>query len=68
MATLMPPFTGKDFPSLYRKIKSGVYAPISSTKYSKELAAFLKKMIVLNPKQRLTASELLKITKFSSLK
>ena len=44
MATLQPPFVGKDFAGLYNKIKTGVYAPISPIKYSKELAAFLKKM------------------------
>ena len=68
MATLNPPFIGKDFKALYSKIKTGVYAPISPIKYSQELASFVKKMIVLNPKQRLPASKLLAITKFSSLK
>ena len=68
MATLQPPFVGKDFAGLYNKIKTGVYAPISPIKYSKELAAFLKKMIVLSPRQRCTAEQLLHIAKFEDLK
>ena len=68
MATLQPPFTGKDFAGLYNKIKTGIYPHISPIKYSKELAAFVKKMIVLNPKHRLSASALLSLAKFSNLK
>lgn len=60
LCALRPPFLGNDLPGLKRSILSGRYPPIS-TKYSSELQKVIGQMLNLNPRQRPTAGDFLKL-------
>ena len=58
LCTLNLPFEGNNAKEIAMKILEGKYEPIGS-KYSNDFNILISKMLVLNPKKRATASELL---------
>ena len=58
MATLHPPFQGKDIESLYKRIKKGKYDKIPDF-YSAELSCFINQCLHQNAKERPTANQLI---------
>lgn len=60
LCALRPPFLGNDLPGLKRSILSGRYPSIAS-KYSSELHRVIGQMLTLNPRQRPTAADFLKL-------
>lgn len=60
MATLKPPFRAEDMDGLYKKVVKGSYQKISDS-FSKQLSSVIKSMLQVNPANRPTASELLKV-------
>lgn len=53
LCALEPPFKATDLQSLYKKVKAGVFKPISST-YSSDLSDLVNSMLKLRPKERPT--------------
>ena len=52
MATLNPPFRAANMNGLYAKVQKGLYEPISSTLYSKDLHAMIKNCLQVQPTSR----------------
>lgn len=65
VASLRPPFLGDSFPSLKRAISLGKYSPISQ-KYSESLHRVIAHMLKLNPRERMSADELLRSPELAS--
>lgn len=59
LCALRPPFLGNDLPGLKRSVLSGRFPSISS-KYSSGLQRIIELMLSVNPRQRPSASDLLK--------
>jgi NIMA (never in mitosis gene a)-related kinase len=51
---LKPPFRARDMEGLYKKVTRGYFSRINKN-YSDDLMALLKKLIKVNPKERLHA-------------
>jgi len=49
MIALRPPFKGHDLKSLYKKVVSVDYPPISTNKYSSDLVNLVKSILQVNP-------------------
>ncbi len=60
MLTLNPPFQADDFDGLYKKVIAGKYNKINS-RYSEDMNEILKLLFKVNPKERPTCDELLKL-------
>ena len=58
LCTLFPPFIGSDINELYNNVKTGRYRPISND-YSNDLKQIIEWTLVINPKKRISAKELL---------
>lgn len=58
MAAQRPPFVSQDLKSLKKTIMSGVYKRIP-IQYSNDLENFIRLCLKVDPKDRLTAGELL---------
>ncbi|KAL4438072.1 hypothetical protein ABPG74_016851 [Tetrahymena malaccensis] len=58
LVSLNPPFKAQDMEGLFKKVQKGQYDPIPSW-YSQDLTDFLSLCLQVNPKMRLTTSELL---------
>lgn len=61
MASLKPPFNGKDMESLYKNVQRGVYEKLSSC-YSKDLDNIIALCLQKNPKMRPNCTDLLNNT------
>lgn len=62
LMTLRPPFKAYDLKSLYKKVVSVDYPPITNSRYSNELVNLVKLMLQQNPNNRPNCSQLLKST------
>lgn len=62
MATLKPPFRAEDMEGLYKKVTKGVYSKIGPN-FSKQLANIIKSMLQVDPSNRPSAKQLLKLLK-----
>lgn len=60
MCALKPPFRASDMNGLYRRVTTGDYSPIPN-RYSSELQQVIKNMLKLEPRQRPTAGEILRM-------
>jgi len=60
MVQLKPPFRAKNYPELFAKIQKGVYKEIPND-YSAHLKAIIHKMLQVDPKNRPTTQQLLKL-------
>ena len=60
MLTLHPPFRAENMKGLYEKVMKGKYPKIND-KYSKDINELLKLLFKLNPKERPSCDEILKI-------
>jgi len=58
--TLVPPFRAKDMKGLFKKVIEGVFEEPPKT-YSQELTRTIKCMIKVNPKDRLSAEQLMRL-------
>ena len=58
MANLHVPFRGTSMQQLYQNVMKGIYPQVHS-RYSNELKEIIKNILVINPKNRPSASELL---------
>lgn len=52
---LKPPFRARDMEGLYKKVTRGYFSRIGKS-YSDDLMVLLKKLINVNPKERLSSS------------
>jgi serine/threonine protein kinase len=59
LCALRPPFLGDSFPALKRAIAAGRYAPIPR-KYSDGMQRVIRNMLQLEPRQRMTAEQMLR--------
>ena len=57
---LKPPFRARDMEGLYKKVTRGYFSRINKN-YSDDLMVLLKKLIKVNPKERLTTGEILEL-------
>jgi NIMA (never in mitosis gene a)-related kinase len=57
-AALKPPFQAEDMKSLYKKVIKGNFSPLSE--FSEDFNEIVKLLLTLDPKQRPSASEILK--------
>ena len=53
---MKPPFRARDMEGLYKKVTRGYFSRINKD-YSDDLMSLLKKLIKVNPKDRLAASK-----------
>ena len=60
MLTLNPPFHADDFDGLYKKVMAGKYNKINE-RYSEDMNELLKLLFKVNPKERPSCSEILKL-------
>lgn len=60
MTTLKPPFRAEDMDGLYKKVIKGSYSKIGDN-FSKNLSNVIKSMLQVNPSNRPSATQLLKI-------
>ena len=60
MLTLNPPFHADDFDGLYKKVMAGKYNKIND-RYSEDMNELLKLLFKVNPKERPSCSEILKL-------
>ena len=60
MLELKPPFRAESFEALYKKVIKGKYGKINS-KYSKDMSDLLEKLFKVNPSERPTCGEILKL-------
>ena len=60
MLTLNPPFQADDFDGLYKKVIAGKYNKINA-RYSEDMNEILKLLFKVNPKERPTCDEILKL-------
>lgn len=60
LATLSPPFNGDSMKELYNKVMCGIYKKISP-KYSSELSLIISPMLQIDPKKRLSCSQILSL-------
>lgn len=58
LATMRPPFMGKDMDKLYKKVVSGHFQPIS-VKYSDFLQGLVSKLLKVMPHERPSCEEIL---------
>ena len=61
MCCLKMPFTARDFPSLYRRVTEGTYAPLPEH-YSSEMHNLVRMCLIVEPEMRPSAAELLDTT------
>jgi NIMA (never in mitosis gene a)-related kinase 2 len=54
LCTNTPPFDAKSHPELAEKIRRGVYEPLPSTRYSRELRTLIQSCLQVNPAKRPT--------------
>jgi NIMA (never in mitosis gene a)-related kinase len=60
MCCFDPPFKGKDFKALYKKIMTGIYMRIPIA-YSNNLSTLIAKCLIVNSKKRASVDELLEM-------
>lgn len=61
VAMLVVPFKAETIEELYKKVCRGIYHPIPSTVFSKELSDLLKSMLNVDPQKRPTCNDILSI-------
>lgn len=59
-ASLKPPFQAEDMKSLYRKVVKGIFPPLPSS-FSEDFREVLSYFIIVDPKKRPTAGQILKL-------
>jgi NIMA (never in mitosis gene a)-related kinase 1/4/5 len=60
LTALSPPFTAKDMQGLYKCVLRGVYPKIPAV-FSVDLSEMIKKLLQVEPKNRPTTEEILKL-------
>lgn len=63
MCCFEPPFKGKDFKALFKKIMSGVYMRIPMA-YSNNLNYLIGRCLIVDSRKRATVDELLEMEEF----
>ena len=61
IAMLTVPFKAETIEDLYKKVCRGIFIPIESSVYSKELSDLIKSMLNIDPKKRPSCNDILSI-------